>query len=159
MENPGTTIERKRKPTIRQRKAAQLIVDTARGKTGLLTDAEIVRAAGYKQSIEDAPAKVLGNPGVLEALDDLGFNEDTAKKVIAKILNSNESKDENKIRAADLVFKVKGSYAADPNIKENNANPIIYAKIEQHIYNFESELKKALGYETIKSIEEETKRD
>lgn len=154
MENSTPTIERKRKPTIRQRKAAQLIVDTARGKTGILTDAEIVRAAGYSQTVEQVPHKVLSNSGVLEALDDLGFNEETAKKVIAKILNSDESKDENKIRAADLVFKVKGSYVADQNTKENNANPIIYAKIEQHITVFENQLKSALGYESIRTIED-----
>lgn len=153
MENSSTTVERKKKPTIRQRKAARLIADTALGVTGFKTDAEIVRAAGYAQSVEQVPDKVLNTSGVIEALDELGFTSENAKKVVQKILNSEEAEHRDRLKAADMVFKVKGDYVADQNAKENNANPIIYAKIEQHIYNFENEVKKALGYETIKTIE------
>lgn len=154
MENSHTTIERKRKPTIRQRKAARLIADTALGVTGFKTDKEIVRAAGYGISVEDSPDKVLETSGVKEALEELGFTSENAKKVVQKILNSEEAEHRDRLKAADMVFKVKGDYVADQNIKENNANPIIYAKIEQHIYNFESELKKALGYENKRDIKE-----
>lgn len=154
MEKSATKIKYKLTPTPRQRKVAKLVVDSALGKINATSHKEIVAAAGYGKGIQNTPLRVMNSDGVNEALNDLGFNEETAKKVIAKILNSDESKDENKIRAADLVFKVKGSYVADQNVKENNANPIIYAKIEQHIYNFESELKKALGYENKRDIKE-----
>lgn len=153
------TATKKRKPTIRQRRAAQLIVDTARGKSRLKTDAEIVEAAGYALSNKDAPNKVLETPGVMTALDELGFTSENAKKVVQKILNSEEAEHRDRLKAADMVFKVKGDYVADQNTKENNANPIIYAKIEQHIHLFEDQIKKALGYETIRTIEEENKGD
>ena len=52
-----------------------------------------------------------------------------------------------------MIFKVHGEYASDKIAKENNANPIVFAKIEQHIYNFETELKKALGYENKRIIQ------
>lgn len=152
MENPTPIIERKKKPTIRQRKAARLIADTALGKTGYKTDKEIVTAAGYSDSVREVPGKVLETSGVMEALDELGFTSENAKKVVQKILNNEEAEHRDRLKAADMVFKVKGDYVADQNIKENNANPIIYAKIEQHIYNFESELKKALGYENTRVI-------
>lgn len=54
-----------------------------------------------------------------EALKDFGFSEENAKRVVGQILN-NDSHDPNaRLKAADQVFKVHGSYAPDKHLNVN----------------------------------------
>lgn len=143
-----------KKPSIRQRRAAKLIIEAAQGNPLLNTDAKIVVAAGYANSCKDSPYKVLDTSGVKEALSDYGFNSETAKKVVSYILENGEAENRDRLKAADMVFKVGGDYASDKNNAVLNASPIIFAKIEHHVFNFEAELKKVLGYETARIVKE-----
>lgn len=140
--------QKKPRITIKQRRAARLMADAAIGKYKPKNSHELVRKAGYKESVAvTAPGKVLENPGTKAALAELGFNSETAKKVVAQILENSTAENRDRLKAADLVFKVTGDYASDKIAKENaNINPVIFAKIENTVFNFESELKKALGY-------------
>jgi hypothetical protein len=145
------------KPTPKQRRAARLMADVALGKHKgkIETRGDIAVAAGYSETSRLSPDKVLDKPGVKMALDDLGFNSENAKSVVQSILNSTEAENRDRLRAADLVFKVQGDFASDKIAASNtNSNPIIIAKIQNTVINFEAELKKALGYDISKTIKE-----
>lgn len=121
--------------------------------------ADIMRKAGFGTGLQLQPNRVLESVGTRLALEEEGFTTENAKNVVQKILNSEESEDRDRLKAADMVFKVTGAYASDQIAKEAVQNNVIFAKIEQHIYNFESELKKALGYENTRIIEAQDERD
>lgn len=108
------------KPTPRQRRSAQLIVDSAMGKAPHIKNAgDIVIHAGYAPSIKKSPHDVLNTTGVDSALMELGFSPENAKRVVAKILNSDNSKDIDRLKASDMVFKVHGTYAESRSISVN----------------------------------------
>lgn len=124
-ENTGASplkVKRKYKvtPTPRQRRAAQLIMDSAMGKAPHIKSAgDIVIHAGYSATIKDSPKDVLNNTGVHEALYQLGFNPENAKHVVSSIMNNPNSKDSDRLKATEQVFKVHGTYAESRSISVN----------------------------------------
>ncbi len=107
-------------PTPKQRKAARIMADVAMGlRPDIQNQADIVLESGYGKTIAADPNKVLNTSGVTEALADLGFNEDTAKNVVQSILSNKESADKDRLKAADMVFKVHGTYAAEKHVSLN----------------------------------------
>ena len=105
--------------TLRQRKVAKTIVDAIRsGETP--TGKAVLKSANYAQSVIDTHStKIIESEGVQKALKDYGFTEDNAKKVVASILLSKKSRDENKLKASEQIFKVHGSYAPEKNLNIN----------------------------------------
>lgn len=132
-------------PTIRQKRLAEAIVNNGLREQPL-NKAELVVSAGYAEMTAKANAGfIIDQPGVQEALDDLGFTEENAKKVVVKILL--EGKEESaQLKAADMVFKVKGSYAPE---KSQNVNLNVKAeakdltKHEQLRTEYEEKLRRA----------------
>jgi Holliday junction resolvasome RuvABC DNA-binding subunit len=107
-------------PTPRQRRAARIMADIAMGKrTDIKNQGDIVVEAGYSAATRVIPHKLLDTIGVKEALADIGFNEHTAKKVVEQILSSNEAAHKDRLKAADMVFKVHGTYAAEKHVSLN----------------------------------------
>ncbi len=49
-----------------------------------------------------------------EELENLGFDAESAKKVVTNILK--RGKEENRLKAAQEIFKVTGSYAPDKHL-------------------------------------------
>lgn len=104
--------------SIRQRKAARGVIEAYKQKKPI-SGGQIVKEAGYGTGLQTQPQRVLNSVGVQIALNDYGFTEDNAKKVVASILLSRKTKDENKLKASDLVFKVHGTYAPEKSINLN----------------------------------------
>ncbi len=74
---------------------------------------------------------MIESAGVQEALEDLGFNENSAKKVVAEIM-LNEKVDPNaRLKATDQVFKVRGSYEADKSVNGGTVNNFIQIVINK----------------------------
>jgi len=98
-------------PTLKQKKLAkEIVTNLAANKPK--TAGELLEKVGYaKNTAEAKPGEMMERKGVIEELKKLGFDEDNAKRVVGEILN--ESEDNNRLKAADLVFKVNGSYAAE----------------------------------------------
>lgn len=70
----------------------------------------------------------LNKPKIKEYLKEQGFDSDNAKRVVAQILNSEYEEAKDKLKAADIIFKVNGNYAAEKHINVNvevEANPEI----------------------------------
>ena len=129
------TIGRKRlgikPPSPRQRKVAKLIVDAIESGTTYTANKELIKTAGYGTSLQNAPSKVLETTGVKDALAELGFTEISAKKVVQSILESEDAKHSDRLKAADMVFKVHGTYAAEKHMTLNiDANVDTQAMLE-----------------------------
>lgn len=107
-------------PSPRQRRAARIMADIAMGKrTDIKNSGDIVIAAGYAATNKEQPKRILDTTGVKDALADIGFNEHTAKKVVESILSSDKAAHKDRLKAADMVFKVHGTYAAEKHVSLN----------------------------------------
>ena len=100
--------------TLRQKKLAEAIVHNA--KTGSKKNKkELVVSSGYSEiSAESSAGILIEQKGVKEELNKLGFNVESAKKVVVQILR--KGKEENRLRAAQEVFKVSGEYAPEKHL-------------------------------------------
>lgn len=103
-------------PTLRQKRAAKLVIENIQAAQPL-TGGEIVEHSGFGPSMKKNPKVVLESKGVQNELIALGFHPDKAKEVIAEILVSGE--EPSRLKAADMVFKVHGTYAAEKHINLN----------------------------------------
>lgn len=112
--------------TTKQKRVAKLIIENST-LAQPLTGAEIVANSGYGDSMSSYPKRVIDTEGVKEALNDFGFTEDNAKKVVSEIL-LDETKDANaRLKASDMIFKVHGTYAAE---KTTSLNLTVEARLD-----------------------------
>lgn len=112
-------------PTLRQKALAKKIIEAVE-MTPPPTEKALLVSAGYPQStVLHTPGRQFDQKGVKDALAEFGFSEDIAKKVVGDILTSPKSSDKNKLSAADMTFKVHGTYAAEKRVQMNfNAIPM-----------------------------------
>lgn len=96
--------------TLLQKNLAQNIVENASRKNPL-NKKELVVLSGYDETTAEkqVPA-VFEQKGVKEALADLGFTEENAKKVVSEIMLDSKKDPNARLKATDQVFKVHGSY-------------------------------------------------
>lgn len=100
--------------TIRQKKLAKEIISGTAS-----TAKEMLLNVGYEKNVAEHKAKeILEGEGVQNELISLGFHPDKAKEVVGEILIAGEN-DTVKLKAADMVFKVHGTYAAEKHITLN----------------------------------------
>lgn len=97
--------------TQKQKKVARLIIKNA-SLDKPLNGGEILEKVRYGK-ISKQPSRVLESQGVKEELEILGFTEANAKTVVASILLNEEADNSSRLKAADQVFKVQGSYAPE----------------------------------------------
>lgn len=98
--------------TIRQKRLAKAIVDNSLTKKPLGAG-QMLENVGYKASVaKHKPKEIIEAEGVKVSLHQLGFDEESAKRVVAEILRFGED-DNVRIAAAKEIFKVHGSYAAE----------------------------------------------
>lgn len=78
----------------------------------------LLRNAGYSESSSTHSQKLLiTGKGVQEFLTNLGFNEEAAKATISQLLFT--GREENRLKAAQEIFKVKGTYAPEKRVSIN----------------------------------------
>lgn len=100
--------------TTKQKRVARKLIENislSNPKTG----GEIVESSGYGVSMKKNPHVVMKSRGVKEELRVLGFDEVSAKKVVSQILNDTSIEPSPRLKAADMVFQVSGSYAPSKN--------------------------------------------
>jgi len=104
--------------SIRQKRVARKLVENL-ASTNPATKQEIVESSGYSHLTADRVSKnIIESKGVQEELVLLGFNETRAKQVVSEILERGED-DGVKLKAADMIFKVHGTYAAERHVNLN----------------------------------------
>lgn len=136
--------------TIRQKKLAHAIVQNLKAKKPK-NKKELLVSAGYsKTTAEATPQDIIAQEGVQEELEALGFSEETAKRVVGEILENEEEESRDRLKAAEMVFKVKGSFV--PEVSEesrgNTYNFLFAGDVQKDIKQFEDALKaKLLGHD------------
>lgn len=61
----------------------------------------------------------LQKPIIQEELKKLGFDSNNAKRVVGEILNKDYAEDKDRLKAADLIFKVQGDFAPEKHVNVN----------------------------------------
>lgn len=105
-------------PTVRQKRVAKLIVENATLDKPL-NAGQMLEKVSYSEGIQKQPNRVLESEGVQEALADLGFTEDNAKRVVTEIMLNPDADNSSRLKATDQVFKVQGSYAPERHLNTN----------------------------------------
>lgn len=99
--------------TQRQKKLAKAIVENA-SLDKPLNAGQLLESSGYsKSSAEASPGVIIEQKGVQDELQMLGFTEENAKRVVQQIMLDEEADKNSRLKAADMVFKVKGTYAPE----------------------------------------------
>lgn len=107
--------------TVKQMKLGHELAKDLRSKGKPRNKKELMVAAGYSQSTAEAsPHVIFEQPGTINAievaLESHGFTEVRAKTIVAEILEKSFAEDKDRLKAAELIFKVQGSFAAEKNI-------------------------------------------
>lgn len=104
--------------TLRQKAVANAIVKNL--QEGKVKPAkEVLESVGYGTGLQNSPQRVLNSEGVQKELKILGFDEDTAKEVVADLLVDSTVEPRDRLKAAEMVFKVHGTFAP---VKTANLN-------------------------------------
>ena len=98
--------------TERQKALARTIVENSTLDKPL-NGGEMLEKVGYSPNLVKQPGRIIEADGVQEELERLGFTEYNAKSVVSEILLDSEADKSSRLKAADMVFKVQGSYAPE----------------------------------------------
>lgn len=112
--------------TTKQKRVAKLIIENATLDKPL-NGGQMLEKVRYSKGMQIQPSRVLESVGVKEALNDYGFNEDNAKKVVSEIMLNNKERADSRLKATDQVFKVHKSYGEGgdkPIVTINIINPL-----------------------------------
>ena len=110
---------------------------------------EMVRAAGYSDYVSlKVPGETIEQKGVKDALKEkFGFTEENAKKVVAGLM-LDESQDGNvRLKAADMTFKVHGSYAPERMVQQSvnvEGSPQDFVEAEKLRLEYEEKLRQQI---------------
>jgi len=108
------------------KKQRGFVNDKADGKPGVIAALNHYDTKDYMTANAIA-VENLQKPLIQEELKKLGFDSNNAKQVVAHILNDEEAEHRDRLKAADMVFSVDGTYAAT---KTQALNLNVEAKIE-----------------------------
>lgn len=128
-------------PTIKQKRVAKLKVENiTRDKP--LTDIEILKSSNYSISTSETKStKIINSEGVQEELKVLGFTEENAMTVVSEIMLNPQAQDNNRLKAAEQVFKVTGSYAPEKKVVANLNMNVDNSRASQLAEEYEEKLK------------------
>jgi len=129
--------------TEQQKKLALEIVKNSKRKKPLNKSSLLIKSGYSELSSRNNPGMIMEAEGVKSSLREMGFNTENAKQVVGEILNT--GKDEHRLKAADMVFKVEGTYAPEKSVNFNvNTDATQDKKAQEVADKYEDELKKTL---------------
>jgi len=110
--------------TEKQKKLAKVLIENSKSDKPL-NKTELLVKVGYTKNTAGAKqSEIINSEGVKKELALMGFSEDKAREVVGKILDDNNLDPNPRLKAADMVFKVFGTYASD-KINPNAPQQII----------------------------------
>lgn len=104
--------------TEKQKLLAQAIIENAALDIPL-NGGEMLEKVGYSPNLVKQPGRVIESEGVQQALKEYGFTENNARMVVSEILLNGDHEANARLKAADMVFKVNGSYAPEKSVNLN----------------------------------------
>ncbi len=140
--------------TLRQQKLAREIIKNASRETPL-NKKELVVSSGYSEITAESSAHIiLEQKGVQEELSALGFTEENAKAVTAQILLNPNERAGDRLKAAEMTFKVHGSFQPDEsNDKVRTVNIFNNPTFEASTLAYEETLKQLLRNATPEPVQ------
>lgn len=109
-----------------QKNLARNIVKNAK-RAKPLNKQQLIVSSGYSEiTAKASPGIIIDQKGVKEELKILGFDEESAKKVVSEILNSEDAEHKDRLKAADMVFSVHGTYAPEKHLNVNIPIPLLH---------------------------------
>ena len=102
--------------TLLQKDLAQAIVKNAKTKKYRYKKDLLVSVGVGELTARKAQKRTIEQKGVQEELNKLGFSSEGAKKVVAEILYKPSAKDNDRLKAADMVFDVHGDKAPEKHL-------------------------------------------
>lgn len=125
--------------TLLQKNLAKEIVKNAKSSKPK-NKQDLVISSGYAvKTAEGHAPDILKQKGVKQELKALGFDPENAKSKVGRILDSDVSQDKDVLKAADMVFKVHGTYAAEKHIVGTFALRELSDEQLRHLANGSSE--------------------
>lgn len=130
-------------PTPKQEKLAEAIIENARLPQPA-TMGELLEKVGYAKSVSiGKPGEIIEREGVQEALAIRGFTPEKAKEVVASIMTSERVKPRDRLTAADMTFKIHGSYAPEKRVVQQTTvegSPQDYVEAKKLALEYEQKL-------------------
>jgi len=113
-----TNRERKSDPlytkNIKQKIAAQLFLTQLKNDPHNINLSEILIDAGYSETTAKSNShKIVRSPGFILELEKVGFTREKADKTVASIMNDERKKPADRLKAADMVYRILGAYAPE----------------------------------------------
>lgn len=131
-------------PTLKQEKTAKEIIKAIEGKSDVETKEQLLEKVGYSPGIAKSPSRVLESQGFKEVLDRYLPDERLAEKHDQLL---DDEKSEIQIKALDLAYKIKGSYAPEKSVTLN-LDVHVSDKDKETAEKYERELKDNILGET-----------
>jgi len=100
--------------TVKQKALAHIVADAINNGSDK-SQAELIKQAGYSDVSAENPKIIFGTPGFKHELAKLGFSLQAADQQVNNLL-VNGTKEETKLKAADLIYKRLGGYAPDRTV-------------------------------------------
>lgn len=99
-------------------KARKFVIDVADGENPTKAALKHYEIKGKNpQNIAAAIANEnFTKPNIQQALNELGFNVESADKVVSTIMNNEAIEPQARLKAADMVYKRIGSYAVEKSL-------------------------------------------
>jgi hypothetical protein len=132
-------MKRTIKPTPRQRRLAQAIIDNIKSDKPL-TKGEVLRSVGYEK-ISNGPTRVIDSPGVKQAIRDLGLTEEFITNALVEDI---KLKPQNRLGELRLGAEVLGMKEDEdkPQQKSGNTYNIFFSKeIQEGVKDLEERIK------------------
>lgn len=145
--------------TLKQKELAKAIIDNVR-KGNPETASHLMARVGYSRvTIDKLVNRTIQSEGVRSALNDFGFNEDNAKKIVGKFVKTpiDETKitPEIQLRAAQEIFKVHGSYAPEKSQSVSVNVDVPLTQTDTKINSMRKEYKEKLRQQLLEINEDE----
>lgn len=128
--------------TLRQKALAKAIVENATREKPL-NKQDLVISSGYAvKTAEGHAPDILEQKGVKDELAIMGFSVERAKAVVGQILDDEDKMPKDRLKAADMVFKVHGAYVPEaPPAQSNTYNIFFNAEIQAATRAYEESLR------------------
>lgn len=98
--------------TTKQKNVAKAIVENST-LDNPIGAGQVLKSVGYGTGLQHQPKRVIESEGVQEELEILGFTEQNAMNVVSEVMLNPDARDNDRLKASEMVFKVKGTYAPE----------------------------------------------
>lgn len=126
---------------MRQTKLAQEIVKDLKNARKPRNKHDLLVSSGYSEITAKAnPGDIIAQQGTQialnVALEQAGFSTSSAKRVVGEILEKTYAEDKDRLKAAELIFKVEGAYAAEKSINATVDVNELLSQVAQDLKRF-----------------------